>query len=84
MVSRHFVIVLVAAFFFINYLFKHLAYCFLAGKQVDQLLQLAALNLRLNFYLLWTFCPHLGSFCVFLFCFFSLCFGQISPLAFFR
>ena len=22
------------------------------------------LNLRINFYLLWTFCPHLGSFCV--------------------
>ena len=33
------------------------------------------------FYLLRTFCPHLGSFCVVSS---SLRFGQISPLAFFR
>ena len=39
------------------------------------------LNLRINFYLLQTFCSHLGSF---FFYFFSLRFGQISPLAFFR
>ena len=29
--------------------------------------EMRLLNLRINFYLLWTFCPHLGSF---LFCFF--------------
>ena len=34
------------------------------------------------FYLLRTFCPHLGRF--FFCCFFLLRFGQISPLAFFR
>ena len=39
-------------------------------------------NLRINFfYLLWTFCPYLGSFCVVSS---SLHFVQISPLAFFR
>ena len=37
--------------------------------------------MRINFYLLRTFCPHLGSFCVVSS---SLRFGQISPLAFFR
>ena len=48
------------------------------------------LNLRINFYLLRTFCPHLGRFFLGFFCFFcvlfllSLRFGQISPLAFFR
>ena len=26
--------------------------------------EMRLLNLRINFYLLWTFCPHLGSFCV--------------------
>ena len=42
-------------------------------------------NLRINFYLLRIFCPHLGSFCCFRFVFLlSLRFGQISPLAFFR
>ena len=35
---------------------------------------------NLFIYLLRTFCPHLGSFLLF----FSLRFGQISPLAFFR
>ena len=37
---------------------------------------------RINFYLLRTFCPHLGSF--FVLFLLSLRFGQISPLAFFR
>ena len=41
------------------------------------------LYLRINFYLLRTFCPHLGSFFCVLFLL-SLCFSQISPLAFFR
>ena len=44
--------------------------------------EMRLLNLRINFfYLLRTFYPHLGSFCV---VFLSLRFGQISPLAFFR
>ena len=41
-------------------------------------------GLRINFYLLWTFCPHLG---IFFFCvlfLLSLRFDQISLLAFFR
>ena len=43
--------------------------------------EMRLLNLRINFfYLLRTFCPHLGSFCVVS----SLRFRQISPLAFFR
>ena len=30
--------------------------------------EMRLLNLRINFYLLWTFCPHLGSFlCCFFF-----------------
>ena len=41
--------------------------------------EMRLLNLRINFYLLQTFCRHLGSFVLFLL---SLCFGQISPLAF--
>ena len=40
-------------------------------------------SVRINFYVLWTFCHHLGSFFFFFF-FLSLRFGQISPLAFFR
>ena len=36
---------------------------------------------ELFFYLLLTFCSHLGSLCIVSS---SLCFGQISPLAFFR
>ena len=36
---------------------------------------------ELIFYLLWTFCPNLGSFCIVSS---SLRFGQTSPLAFFR
>ena len=43
--------------------------------------EMRLLNLRINFYLLRTFCPHLGSFVLFLL---SLRFGQISHLAFFR
>ena len=39
---------------------------------------------RNNFYLLQTFCPHLGSFFFFVLFLLSLRFGQISPLAFFR
>ena len=38
---------------------------------------------RINFYLLRTFCPHLGSY-FFLLSRLFLRFGQISPLAFFR
>ena len=41
------------------------------------------LNLRINFYLLRTFCPHLGRFFCVLFLL-SQRFGQISPLALFR
>ena len=41
----------------------------------------SSFTLRINFYLLQTFCPHLGSFCVVSS---LLCFGQISPMAFFR
>ena len=44
--------------------------------------EMRLLNLRINFYLLWTFCPHLGSF--FVLFLLSLRFGQISSLAFFR
>ena len=44
--------------------------------------EMRLLNLRINFYLLWTFCPHLGSF--FVLFLLSLRFAQISPLAFFR
>ena len=40
-----------------------------------------ASKLRINFYLLWTFFLMLVVFVLFLL---SLCFGQISPLAFFR
>ena len=45
--------------------------------------EMRLLNLRINFFffLLQTFCSHLGSFCVVSS---SLRFGQISPLAFFR
>ena len=42
------------------------------------------LNLRINFYLLRTFCPHLGTFFFFFLCCFFFHYGQISPLAFFR
>ena len=44
--------------------------------------EMRLLNLRINFLLLRTFCPHLGSFfcCC---CIFSLRFGQISTVAFF-
>ena len=42
--------------------------------------EMRLLNLRINFYLLRTFFPHLGSFFVLLLL--SLRFGQISPLAF--
>ena len=45
--------------------------------------EMRLLNLRINlffFYLLWTFCPQLGSFCVSS----SLRFNQISPLALFK
>ena len=42
-------------------------------------------ELRINFYLLRTFSPHLGSFfCVCVLFLLSLRFGQIPPLAFFR
>ena len=36
------------------------------------------LNLRINFYLLRTFCPHLGSYFFFVLFLLSWCFGQIS------
>ena len=44
--------------------------------------EMRLLNLRINFYLLRTFCPHLGSFlCCFFFHYVS---AKCSPLAFFR
>ena len=36
--------------------------------------EMRLLNVRINFYLLRTFCPHLGSFFLFFFCFFLCCF----------
>ena len=44
--------------------------------------EMRLLNLKINFYSLRTFCPHLGSF--FVLVLLSLRFGQILPLAFFR
>ena len=46
--------------------------------------EMRLLNLRINFYFLRTFCPHLGSFFLFFLFLLSLRFDQISPLAFFR
>ena len=46
--------------------------------------EMRLLNLRINFYLLRTFCPHLGSFFFCMLFLLSLRFGQISSLAFFH
>ena len=62
------------------------AFIWLYLSLIGIIFEMRLLNLRINFYLLRTFCPHLGSsFFFFLVLFLlSLRFGQISPLAFFN
>ena len=61
---------------------KYLTWNSLYLSLIGIIFEMRLLNMRINFYLLQTFCPYLGIF--FVLFLLSLCFGQISPLAFFR